>query len=180
MLKGSSILRSGVSGLPLRSPACAIRAFAELSDCRLHAIRKKAKFVKLSPKIIRGPRRGGPKSLEKLLRLRCSDQGFVMNFEASATSSLPKISKLAEAFDNFEVWVLMSLAHRRGLWPLASCSALRSQASGSCAGPLLPNKSAAKYRPREASAKLAPAGRPMSIFYWFLQVKVALLCKNPT
>ena len=90
-----------------------------------------------------------------------------MNFEASATSSLPEISKLAKAFDNFEVWVLMSLAHRRGLWPLASCSALRSQASGSCAGPLLPNKSAAKYRPREASAKLAPAGRPMSIFYWF-------------
>ena len=157
------------------------------------------------------------------------------------------MSKLAEAFDNFEVWLFMSLAHGRGLWPMASCSAFRSQASGSRAGPLLPNKSAVKYRPRKASAKCPPrqdgqcqfsigfyrsklpsyskthykiinfgggipplrprrvagrrlgaaqagaggrgseaircrgppAGRPMSIFYWFLQVRMALPFKNP-
>ena len=98
--------------------------------------------------------------------------------QASATSALPKISKLAQAFDNFEVWLFMSLAHGRGLWPMASCSALRSQASGSRAGPLLPNKSAVKYRPRKASAKWPPAGQLMSIFYWFLQVKMALPFKN--
>ena len=140
---------------------------------------KIAKFVKQSPKIIRGPRRGGAKRLQKLLRLPCSDQGFVINSEASGTSALSKISKLAKAFDNFEVWPLMALAHRRGQRPLASCNALRSQASGSCAGPLLPPKSAVKYRPREASAKLAPAGRQMCMFYWFLQVKMALLYNKP-
>ena len=140
---------------------------------------KVEKALKDSPKIIRGPRRGGgAKSLQKLLGLPCSEQGFVINSAASANSALPKISKLANAFDNSEVWLLMSLAHRRGLRPLASCSALRFQAAGSCAGPLLPNKRAVKYRPRKASAKWPPAGRPMSIFYWFLQVKVALPFKH--
>ena len=98
--------------------------------------------------------------------------------QASATSALPKISKLAKTFDNFEVWLFMSLAHGRGLWPMASCSAFRSQASGSRAGPLLPNKSAVKYRPRKASAERPSAGRPMCIFCWFLQVKVALPFKT--
>ena len=96
--------------------------------------------MKQSPKIIRGPRRGGANRLQKMLRLPSADQGFVINFEASATSALSKISKLAEAFDNFEVWLLMALSHGRGLRPLASCSALGSQVSGSCAGLLLPPK----------------------------------------
>ena len=109
--------------------------------------------MKHSPKIIRGPRRGGAKRLQKLISLPSSDRGFVINSEASATSAPSKISKLAEAFDNFEVWLLMAFSHRRGLRPLASCSAFRSEASGSRAGLLLPNKSAVKYRPRKASAE---------------------------
>ena len=113
-----------------------------------------------------------------MLWLPTSDQGFVINSQASATNALPKISKLAEAFDNFEVWLFMSLAHGRSLWPVASCSAFRSRASGSRAGPLLPNRSAVKYRPRKASAKWPPAGQLMPIFYWFLQVKMALPFKT--
>ena len=95
----------------------------------------------------------------------------MLSSEASTSSALTTISKLAEAFDNFEVWLFMSLAHGRGLWPMASCSAFRSQASGSRAGPLLPNRSAVKYRPRKASAKWPPAGRAMSILYWFYTSK---------
>ena len=107
-------------------------------------IKKIVKTVKLSPKVIRGPRRGGAKSLQKLLGLPCSDQGFVINSAASANSALPKVSKLAGALDNSGVWLLMSLVHRRGLRPLGSCSAFRSQASGSRAGPLLPSNIAVK------------------------------------
>ena len=135
--------------------------------------------MKHSPKIVRGPRRGGAKRLHKLLSLPSSDPGFVINSQASATSALPKISRLAEAFDHFEVWLFMSLAHGRGLWPMASCSALRSHASGSRAGPLLPNKSAVKYRPRKASAK-CPPGRTANVNSLLVfTVKIALLFNNP-
>ena len=140
MLKHSSILRSGASGLLLESIVSAIRALAELADVRLHAVSKTSQKAETVVKNHSRPRRGGPKSLQNLLSVRCSDQGFVMNFEASATSALPKISKLAEAFDNFEVWVLMSLAHRRGLWPLASCSALRLRLQALAPGFCYPTK----------------------------------------